>query len=406
MIDRILPEQVKTYEKTGMWYAVINYTDTDGKYKKMWRATGMKKTGKKIPAAVTAAVNKLAVTMAQELNQKLFGDIIDDDIQFGNYLDMWIEERKPNIQLTTYESYAKYIRGIKRHKALNKPINEISYRDVNKLYAEIRKTDVSENTVLHYHTLLKSVFKYALAHEHISKDPMLLIERPKKDAYHAKTLTDKEINTVLNMFKNDSMYIAIIFAILFGMRRSELCGLMWSDVDFTKTKNLPYGSITVNRKAISTYGTGKETVIIDDELKTEASYRTLPLNEYTREILLNYKKQQNEWKKLAGESWNKEWEGFICRNSIGKLISPGYVTDHWGNIRKKAGVKVKFHELRHTFATLQLKNGTDLKRLQRWLGHSNISTTGNIYSHVTTQDLTGLADTMSKMITDNTSANN
>lgn len=100
------------------------------------------------------------------------------------------------------------------------------------------------------------------------------------------------------------------------------------------------------------------------------------------ESLINGKAEQEENRRLCGKSYIKEYAGYICVNEIGDLIKPGYVTNCFGKLLEENGLrKIRFHDLRHSCASLLLANGVQMKQIQKWLGHSDFSTTANVYSH-------------------------
>ena len=120
-----------------------------------------------------------------------------------------------------------------------------------------------------------------------------------------------------------------------------------------------------------------------DRTKTKSSMRTLPLVGYVRERLIELMAEQEENRRLCGKSYIKEYAGYICVNEIGDLIKPGYVTNCFGKLLEENGLrKIRFHDLRHSCASLLLSSGVPMKQIQEWLGHSDFSTTANIYSHL------------------------
>jgi len=128
---------------------------------------------------------------------------------------------------------------------------------------------------------------------------------------------------------------------------------------------------------------GKKVIVASDTTKTKSSRRTLPLVPFVKERLLALKEEQAENRRLCGRSYIKEYLGYVCVNEIGDLIKPGYVTQSFPKLLKANGFRhIRFHDLRHSCASLLLKNGVPMKQIQEWLGHSDFSTTANIYAHL------------------------
>lgn len=120
-----------------------------------------------------------------------------------------------------------------------------------------------------------------------------------------------------------------------------------------------------------------------DRTKTKASYRSLPLVPPFEELLHRLKAEQELNRKLCGKSYCRKYNDYIYVNEIGELVKPGYITQHFPLILQKNGMrKIRFHDLRHSCASLLYANGVSLKEIQEWLGHSDISTTSNIYTHL------------------------
>ena len=111
--------------------------------------------------------------------------------------------------------------------------------------------------------------------------------------------------------------------------------------------------------------------------------RTLPLVPFTRERLLTLKEEQQENRRLCGRSYIKDYLEYVCVNEIGDLIKPHYVTESFPKLLKAKGMRqIRYHDLRHSCASLLLANGVPMKQIQEWLGHSDFSTTANIYAHL------------------------
>ena len=169
----------------------------------------------------------------------------------------------------------------------------------------------------------------------------------------------------------------MILAAFYGLRRSEVCGLKWDAIDFEKK------TITIRHIVTQICVDGKSTLIQKDRTKTKSSYRTLPLVPPFEKLLRRLKAQQEANRKLCGNAYCRQDAEYVYVNDIGELVKPGYLTQHFPRLLEKHNMRViRFHDLRHSCASLLHANGVSMKEIQEWLGHSDISTTANIYTHL------------------------
>ena len=208
-------------------------------------------------------------------------------------------------------------------------------------------------------------------------NPADKVERPKKQRYIADYYRQEELERLLEASKDHPYSLLIQMTAFYGLRRSEALGLKWDAIDFKKK------TITIRHTVTQATIDGKSKIIQKDRTKTKASYRSLPLVPPFEELLHRLKAEQELNRKLCGKSYCRKFADYIYVNEIGELVKPGYITQHFPLILQKNGMrKIRFHDLRHSCASLLYANGVSLKEIQEWLGHSDISTTSNIYTHL------------------------
>ena len=190
---------------------------------------------------------------------------------------------------------------------------------------------------------------------------------------YMKKVNAEEIKNLLEIVSNDPMKMVVLLAAYYGLRRSEVLGLKWSAIDFTNK------TISIRHKVIM----NSNGIVGMDVMKTKSSYRTLPLIPFIEEELLHERSKQEEMKHILRRGYCQDFEEYICVDSTGKLFTPDYVSEHFKVILKNNGMRhIRFHDLRHSCASLLLSKGVPMKMIQDWLGHSDMGTTANIYSHI------------------------
>jgi len=231
---------------------------------------------------------------------------------------------------------------------------------------------LSNKTIANHHRLISSILERAVKWQLIYSNPCSRVEVPKVTRKEARYLDEHQAAQLLNALQPEPLkYRAIITLLLYsGMRRGELCGLEWSDVDFDNDL------IDINKSSLYL----KERGIFDDETKTEASKRVIKLPGVAMQLLGDWKIEQKYEAYALGDRW--ENSGKIFTQWDGKPIHPDTITTWFKRFIKKNDLPdITVHSLRHTNATLLIASGTDLRTVSKRLGHSNITTTGNIYTH-------------------------
>lgn len=372
-------------EKRGYYHIVLSFTDENGKRQTPSKSTGLPVKGnkKKAEAMLMQARKEkeaeLQLKMAQK-EQQHFSQFTD--ILFTQFMSSWVDMMKNSVEDTTYAAYSMTINKKivpyfnKKHPGLL--LREVTPKHIQDYYThEMNVNGLSANTVIHRHANIRKALQYAMKTGLILSNPADLVERPKKNQYVGGFYNEKELAKLFEAVKGDPIELGVIVAAFYGLRRSEVVGLKWDAIDFEKK------TITVRHTVTQMCLDGKSTIVQKDRTKTKSSYRTLPLVEPFEELLLRLKEEQAQNRKLCGRSYSKKYTEYIYVDQLGQLIKPGYITQHFPQVLEKNGLRrIRFHDLRHSCASLLHANGVSMKEIQVWLGHSDISTTMNIYTHL------------------------
>lgn len=356
------------HEKNGYYYIILNLTDSAGKRKPKWISTGLTIKGNK----------KRAEQMLMEERRKYTSAKTGDDVLFADFMEQWLEIVKSTVSVPTYSSYVNAVKSIiapyfRKKKIL---LRDLQAHDIQMFYQE-QLQRVKASSVIHYHANIHKALKYAVKNDMIPSNPADKVERPKQDKFYGNFYDRDELNKLFEAVAGTKLELPVLLGAFYGLRRSEIVGLKWSAIDFEQN------TITISHTVTSCNLDGKCVIVAKDTTKTKSSRRTLPLVPYFHEKLLAVKAQQERNQKLCGRSYNREFLEYICVDDIGDRFKPNYITSQFPKLLERNGFrKIRFHDLRHSCASLLLASGVPMKHIQEWLGHSDFSTTANIYAHL------------------------
>lgn len=375
-------------------YAVIQYKE-NGKSKSAWRALGLPVDANKakINKAFREVVNQFEIELTE--TEKLRSRP-QNEIPVFEYMCVWLEKSAKNIQINTYKSYHSMIYGkIRRYFERRQDITvaNIKNKDIEAFYDHLFDDGVVSNTVIHYHAILRKGFQQAFKDELIDANPFDRIDRPKKNKFQGENYSEEELLALLNLTKDDPIFPAIMLAGCLGLRRSEALGMRWSRIDFEN------GTVLLDTKIVEYKENGKTIIEAVEEMKNKSSRRTLIIPMPVMEMLIELREKQALYRKMFKSSYCREYDDYVCVNQLGELMKPSYITSHFHDLISSLGMrKIRFHDLRHTFASLMLSNNVELIKVSNFLGHSDISTTANIYAHLDKASKKASADVMTNIL--------
>ena len=406
----------RIYEKRGTWQIVLIYKDGSGARKQKWIDTELpirgnsRRAKKMMEDAIQEwkpvlepddqVLESTAVREAKrETHQNRRGQS-ESGILFSEYLLDWVESRRNRIQPTTFGAYQKDVQSYIAPYFAQKGIlvEQMTDKDIADFYRYKRRNGVSENTLLHYQTVLNQALRKAAREKLLPVNPFAVLDKdlkPKHVRYIPQTYDENDLRKMFAAMRGDPMALIILMDVTYGLRRSELLGLKWSAINFKEK------SIHICYKVTETLIDGKLVYVKDSLLKNKSSNRTLPLVPSIEEELLRLKFQQNRNRKLYGKAYEQDDRDFVFVNECGKLIKPDYVSRHFQWFLKKNNLKkIRFHDLRHTCATMLCRKKISLQEIQVWLGHSTYQTTADIYTHLNYTDKIGTANAAARIVSD------
>ena len=297
------------------------------------------------------------------------------DMRFGDWINYWYENHsKPTIRPTTQKEYEGWIYthaipGL-GHIPLNKLTQSECQKFLNdmktngrKIHRDTKGPEMAARSVRSCYHVIRMSLDRAVKEGLIKKNPILGCRLPQAEPKEMKILSKEEIQRFLIQAKAEGMYELFLLELTTGMRRGEILALTWDDLNFET------GELRINKQYTPVGGK-----LILCEPKTKAAFRTIILPPVMVELLKEYK--NGVFSQLM----------FPSRIKPEQPIDPGYVRKRLQQILERAGCKkVRFHDLRHTFATMSLEHGMDVKTLATIIGHVSSRTTLNIYTHITNE---------------------
>lgn len=299
----------------------------------------------------------------------------DSRMTLGEWLDRWLAEYKADmVRPGTLRGYRTHIEQYIKPQLGDKQISLITTQDVQRMYRRLKKegrvkehyemgTQLADSTIRGIHSMLHLAMKDAERAHIIAKNPTEGTTVPKQGGGTKQVLNDRELDAFLSVIEGEEIWHDFFYTELTtGLRRGEICGLMWQDFD--ERNNTLTVCRTLHSKKLGVFSLG--------DTKTGTGMRTIVLPQSTAELLRRRReKSVSQW---------------IFPNPVMPElpVSPGSAYTHLKTLLKRAGLpSIRFHDLRHTFATHALASGVDAKTLSGILGHTNASFTLDTYTHVT-----------------------
>lgn len=352
-----------TVQKKGnKWYAVL-YTGKDeltGKWQRKW-FSGFK-TKKEAEKFLAEKVSEVAQGRYTEPSKELFAD----------YLQTWLEDKKMQVRPSTWKTYDWIARCYVIPHLGKMELSKIKPAVLQKFYHQLqnRQEPLGARTVIQVHLLVKASLDRAVKWGLLPNNPANAVDAPRYRKKEMEVWSEDEVRRFLKVAEQHRLYGAFHLAVTSGMRMGEILGLRWTDIDFNKR------TLSVSQ-ALSKAEKG----YMMQEPKTKSGKRNIALSQSSMAILEQHKRKQAAEKLRAGSMYQDN--GLVFASSVGTPIGARNFTRVYHTLRKKADVtQINFHSIRHTHATLMLKQGVHPKIVSERLGHANISITLDTYSHV------------------------
>jgi integrase len=332
--------------------------------------------------------NEAQKILRQALHARDAGNLSDArGLTVGEFLDQWLAEVvKPNVRPWTSKGYEVHVRMHLKPAIGRIPLERLTPLQVQQLINQKQREGLQPKTIRYIRGTLRAALNEAVRWELLAKNPAALVTTPRVEQYEIKPFTPQEARVFLNAIKGDRLEALYSVALTMGLRQGEALGLRWSDVDL----ELGYLRITKQLQRIN-----GETKLV--EPKTARSRRSIAMPKTIVEELRSHRERQNAERRIADDKWNDS--GLVFCGQLGQPLDATGLSKAFHEHLARAGLADRrFHDLRHSCATLLLVQGVSPRIVMDVLGHSQISLTMNTYSHVIPEMRRQAADRMDDLL--------
>lgn len=321
-----------------------------------------------------------------------------DKTEFTEYIKTWLEFVNKQVDVITYSGYEQYaLKHIIPYFETKKlMLHDVTIRDIEEYYnyksvsgrLDNKPGGLSSRTIKLHSIVLNLVFKNAIHDGKLTKNPCEYARVPKmvKKQSVASFYTADECKHLLDLTEGKPIHNMIYITVLYGLRRSELIGLKWDAVDFDNN------TLTIRHTVVMNKG-----IVAKDSTKNKTSMRTYPLLDDIKKMLFEMKSEQDKWRRVFGNCYKEN--GYIFVKEDGTPFYPSYPTHELKKCLERNNLPhIRWHDLRHSCASMLILKGWQMKEISEWLGHADIGTTMNIYGHINLERKRKLGETLNGML--------
>lgn len=369
--------------KNGKYYMVLNSTE-NGKRKQKWLSTGLPEKGNK-----RKAEQMLRETLRQH---ELQNGIVKSDVLFVDYIRLWLADAKRKVDPVTYQGYEVltnsqilpyFFQSSVKLQDITADILQ-TYIDEKQTYGRMDgKGGLSPSSIRRHKNILNQTLNKAVKEKLLLSNPCQFLDLPKTERYQSSYYSAAQLQRLFEAIRDEPLYPLVRITAMYGLRRSELLGLKWDSIDFDGNRLTIRHTVSQVTKPVE-----------KDKTKNSSSFRSFPLVDEAKKIFLAAKEREGQNRRLFKKDYREN--DYVFKWDDGHLYAPEYVSQKFAKLLKKYGLPhIRFHELRHSCASLLLNEGFTLKDVQEWMGHADIKMTADIYGHLDAARKKGMADKLS-----------
>ena len=362
------------------------YVASEKRYRAQYPAGGKRrtisgKTRREVELKLRDALAKRDTNTLEKSRKE--SDTVEDFLLF------WVSAKTPGWQFKTIERVNLDINKFIIPEIGSVKLCDLTAEMIERAYVSIvKKHGISDSSLLHVHSTLRTALSRASKLKRIAVNPMLSVETPKQRKFYASPLTMVEWREMMQTAQKEPTMWHLMWRITLatGLRQGEVLGLSWEDF------NLDTGGLFVRNQLQRQTGHG---LVLKSTLKANAEPREIILDEETTTLMKAWRREQTQYRLQRGSWGDKD---LVFTNSLGKPIEPRKALTRWKQLLRSAGItERRLHDARHTFATVLLQSGIEVKVVSHYLGHSDVRTTQNIYQHVNTAILNQTAKVIGEL---------